>query len=33
MGLATYFIMGFRRPTGLVGLGIYVALGLSAYEL
>jgi O-antigen/teichoic acid export membrane protein len=33
IGLATYFVMHFNPPTGLVGLGIYLALGLSAYTL
>lgn len=33
IGLATYFVMHFTPPTGLVGLGIYFALGLSAYTL
>jgi len=33
IGLATYFAMHFTPPTGLVGLGIYFALGLSAYTL
>lgn len=33
MGLATYLVMHFNPPTGLVGLGIYFALGLSAYTL
>jgi O-antigen/teichoic acid export membrane protein len=33
MGLATYLAMHFTPPTGLVGLGIYFALGLSAFAL
>ena len=33
IGLATYFVMHFNPPAGLVGLGIYLALGLSAYTL
>jgi O-antigen/teichoic acid export membrane protein len=33
MGLATYFMMRLRPPNGLVELGSYVALGLSAYAL
>jgi O-antigen/teichoic acid export membrane protein len=33
IGLATYFVMHFTPPTGLVGLGICFALGLSAYSL
>jgi O-antigen/teichoic acid export membrane protein len=31
VGLATYFVMRVRPPMGLVGLGIDVALGLTAY--
>jgi O-antigen/teichoic acid export membrane protein len=33
IGLATYFVMHFNPPTGMVELGIYFALGLSAYTL
>jgi O-antigen/teichoic acid export membrane protein len=33
MGLAIYFAMRVRPPGGLVGLGIYLALGLTAYAL
>lgn len=33
VGLAVYLAMRFRPPAGLVGLGAYVALGLSAYTL
>lgn len=33
IGLATYSVMHFTPPTSLVGLGIYFALGLSAYTL
>ena len=33
IGLATYFVMYFTPPTGLVELGVYLALGLSAYAL
>lgn len=33
IGLATYFVMHFAPPTGLVGLGIYFASGLSACTL
>jgi O-antigen/teichoic acid export membrane protein len=33
MGVATYSMMRFRPPTDLVGLGIYMALGLTAYGL
>jgi O-antigen/teichoic acid export membrane protein len=33
IGFATYFVMHFYLPTGLVGLATYFALGLSAYAL
>jgi O-antigen/teichoic acid export membrane protein len=33
IGLATYFMMRSRPPTGLLGLGVYLALGLTAYAL
>ncbi len=33
MGLATYFAMRVRPPSGLVGLGVYWALGLTAYAV
>ena len=33
IGLAAYFVMHFTPPTGLAGLGICFALGLSAYTL
>ena len=33
IGLATYFVMHFTPPSGLVELGMYFALGLSAYAL
>jgi len=32
-GLATYLMMRFRPPIGVVGLGFYLALGLTAYAL
>jgi O-antigen/teichoic acid export membrane protein len=32
-GLVTYVVMHFTPPHGLVGLGFYLALGLSAYTL
>jgi len=33
MGLATFIVMRLAPPTGLVGLGIYLAMGLSVYAL
>jgi O-antigen/teichoic acid export membrane protein len=33
IGLAAYLAMHFTPPTGLAGLGIYFALGLSAFAL
>jgi O-antigen/teichoic acid export membrane protein len=33
VGLATYFAMHFSPPTSLVGLGTYLALGVSTYSL
>jgi O-antigen/teichoic acid export membrane protein len=33
MGLATYFAMRLRPPTGLLGLGSYMALGLAVYAV
>ena len=33
IGLATYFVMHAKPPIGLVGTGMYFALGVSAYTL